>query len=120
MFERLTDVPEGVLGFRAVGEVTKADYTDVLEPAVEEALKTGDKLRVLFLIPEEWSGMAGGATWEDTRFGVAHIAKWEKVAAVTDKEWIRHSINLFGYLVPGQFRAFPLAEEAEARAWVAS
>ena len=51
---------------------------------------------------------------------MAHATRWEKIAVVTDKERLRHSVNIFGYLIPGEIRAFPAAEEAEARAWVAS
>jgi hypothetical protein len=49
-----------------------------------------------------------------------HVTRWEKIAVVTDKEWLRHSVSIFGYLIPGQIRGFRAAQEAEARAWVAS
>jgi len=39
---------------------------------------------------------------------------------VTDRGWLRHSVGIFGYLIPGQIRAFAAAQEDEARAWVAS
>jgi hypothetical protein len=39
---------------------------------------------------------------------------------VTDKERLRHSAGIFGDLIPGQIRAFPAAQEADARAWAAS
>lgn len=44
----------------------------------------------------------------------------EKIAVVTDKEWLRHSVSIFGYLIPGEIRAFPATQEGDARVWVAS
>jgi len=35
-----------------------------------------------------------------------HVTRREKIAVVTDKEWLRHSVDIFGYLIPGEIRAF--------------
>jgi hypothetical protein len=51
---------------------------------------------------------------------MGHYSRWEKVAAVSDKEWLRHSVDVFGYLIPGEVKAFTLDQEAEARSWVCS
>ena len=47
---------------------------------------------------------------------MAHATRWEKIAVVTDKEWLRHSVNIFGYLIPGEIKAFTAAEEPDAQA----
>ena len=39
---------------------------------------------------------------------------------VTDKDWFRHPVNIFGYLIPGEIKAFPAADEADALTWIAS
>jgi hypothetical protein len=120
LLERITDLPDTVLGFKASGELTGDDYRSVLVPAVEEALATREKLRLLYVIGNEVTGFSAGAAWEDTKVGLAHVTKWEKVAVVSDKEWLRHSVNIFGYLIPGQIKAYSTAEERDARAWIAS
>jgi hypothetical protein len=38
VIERLTDMPDRTLGFRASGEVSREEYRDVLEPAMREAV----------------------------------------------------------------------------------
>lgn len=38
MIRLLTDMPAGVLGLEAVGDVEKEDYEKVIVPAVEEAI----------------------------------------------------------------------------------
>ena len=39
MIELLTDMPEGVLGFRAAGQIAADDYTEVLKPAIDDVLR---------------------------------------------------------------------------------
>ncbi|HVN51219.1 MAG TPA: STAS/SEC14 domain-containing protein [Acidimicrobiales bacterium] len=120
MLEKLSDLPDGVLGFRASGELTADDYRTVLVPAVEAALGTRDKLRLLYILGEDLEGLSAGAAWQDTKVGIGHVTRWEKVAVVSDKDWLRHSVDVFGYLIPGEIKAFLPSEEADARAWVVS
>ena len=120
MLEKISDVPDSVLGFKASGELTSDDYRNVLVPAIEAALRSRDKLRLLFLLGDDVTGFSAGAAWQDTKVGMEHVTRWEKIAVVTDREWLRNSVSIFGYLIPGQVRAFPAGQEAEARAWVAS
>lgn len=49
MLEKISDVPDSVLGFRASGELTSDASRNLLVPAVEAALQSRDKLRLLYL-----------------------------------------------------------------------
>jgi hypothetical protein len=122
MLERLHDLPDEVVGIKASGEVTGEDYKNVLIPAVEVALEGGHKVRLLYVLGDDVKGMGftAGAAWQDAKVGLGHYNRWEKVAVVSDKEWLRHSVDIFGYLIPGEVKAFAPAEVAEARAWVAN
>jgi hypothetical protein len=120
VLERITDLPEGVLGFTASGELSGDDYRGVLVPAVDAALGQHEKLRLLYVLGHDVTGVSADAAWQDTKVGMAHVTKWEKVAVVTDQEWLRHSVSIFGYLIPGQIKAYPTAAEADARAWIVS
>jgi stage II sporulation SpoAA-like protein len=104
MLEKISDVPDSVLGFRTSGELTGDDYRNVLVPAVEAGLQSRDKLRLLYLLGDDVTGFSAGAAWQDAKAGMEHVTRWEKIAVVTDKEWIRHSVNIFGYLIPGRSR----------------
>ena len=92
----------------------------MLVPAVEAALQSRDKLRLLYLLGDDVTGFSAGAAWQDTKVGMEHVTRWEKIAVVTDKDWLRHSVDIFGYLIPGQIKAYPAGKEPDARAWVAS
>jgi hypothetical protein len=120
MIEPIPGLPDNVVGFVAKGKLSSDDYEKVLIPAVEKALEGHEKARLLYVLGGEFDGMTAGAMWDDTRVGFSHITRWEKIAVVTDKDWIRHSVDIFGYLMPGEVKAFNAAEETAARAWVSS
>lgn len=120
MIDLIEGLPDGVVGLKAHGEVTSEDYKKVLEPAIAGALTNHDKVRMLYVFGSEVTGMSAGAMWQDSKVGVGHYTKFERVAVVTDKDWLRHSVDVFGYLIPGEIKGFSMAEEAQARAWICS
>ena len=118
MVEKMTGFPEGVVGISAKGEVTHEDYQKVIVPAVEEALKHKPKIRFLYYLGPEYSGFKAGALWDDTKLGLGHAKAWERVALVSDVEWIRKAMQLFGVLIPGELRVFSNSELPAAREWI--
>jgi SpoIIAA-like len=120
VLETIAGLPDNVLGIKASDEVTAEDYKKVLVPAVETALKAEGKLRLLYVFDADVTGMSAGAAWQDSKVGLGHYNRWERVAVVTNRDWLRHSVDIFGHLMPGELKAFPTDEEAEARTWVSS
>jgi len=118
MIERLQGFPEGVVAFVCTGRVTRRDYETVLVPAVKAALKTRPKLRLYYETAPDFAGYDAGAMWEDFLIGMEHLSRWERIAIVTDVEWIRMAMHLFGFLMPAGMRSFHLSEAAQARAWI--
>jgi hypothetical protein len=118
MIELLTDLPDGVIGFRGHGEIHAADYTDVLLPAIDEVLGRGEPLRVV-LVFESFDGLSGGAFWQDLKMGVEHFTDWQRIALVTDVKWMVHATHLFGWMTPGEMKHFPIDQLDAAVAWTA-
>lgn len=118
MLELMDGFPAGVVGVRATEEVTAEDYEQVLVPAIDSALADHDKVRLLYELEEE-VGYEAGAVWQDTRLGLRHFASFERIAVVTDAEWLRKAVPVFSVLIPGKIRAFSLAERDAATVWVA-
>ncbi len=118
MIERIQDLPENILGFMAKGEVTGDDYESVMIPAVEEMLTRQKKLRLLYCLGEDFSGFEMKAMWDDARIGMRHFTAWERVAVVTEVEWIRTAMKVFGFVMPGQVCVFSNNELAKARQWL--
>jgi hypothetical protein len=120
MIERLTGLPENVIGFCAHGKVTGADYEQHVVPAVEEVLARHDKIRILYQLGDDFESFDAGALWEDTKVGLGHFAAWERIALVTDLDWMRTTAKAMGFLMPGEVRVFTNAELDAARGWLAS
>jgi hypothetical protein len=90
MIEQLTDFPPAVVAFACKGRVTRLDYETVLVPVVEAALKQHRKVRLYYRTDSDFSGIDPGAMWEDFKVGMAHLFRWERIAVVTNVDWIRH------------------------------
>lgn len=118
MMEALTGLPQGTIGFAAAGEVTADDYRVVLVPAIDQALMDHKKIRLLFELGTDYRGYEAGALWQDTKLGLGHWSDFEKVAVVTDVEWIRDSVRAFKFLMPAEVAVFGLADEDRARQWL--
>jgi hypothetical protein len=119
MIEPLNDPPGGVIAFEAVGEVHADDYRDVLVPAIDAAVETGE-VRLVFVLGDRFDGYSAGAAWQDTKLGMHHVKAWKRTAIVTDVDWLTHVASLFGWMIPGEFAHYPLARLDEALAWAAS
>jgi len=118
MIELITDLPDRVLGLRATGQVKAEDYQKVLVPALEEKLGKHKKVRLLYVLGEDFDGYTGGAAWEDAKVGMKHLAAFERVAVVTDVDWVENMVKALGFAMPGEVRVFDDDELQKAREWV--
>lgn len=118
MIEIISGLPDHVIGITAKGKVTGSDYESVIIPLVEEKLHKHSKINLLYHIGNEFTGMEAEAMWEDTKVGIRHLTEWKKIAVVSDINWIRWAIKIFGVAMPGQVKVFPNDQLAEAREWV--
>ena len=119
MIERIEGAPQGVLAFRAVGEVHAEDYDEVLKPAVDEALAAGGKLRVVFELGPDFDKYSAGAAWDDAALGFSHLRSWERCAIITEHDWVRHAAKAFAWMMPGELKVFGEDERAAAMTWAA-
>ncbi len=118
MIELLQGFPEHVVAVSGKGQVTRKDYEEVLIPAVEAAFKKRYKISFYYELGPQFAGIEAGAAWEDFKAGMRHFLHWDKMAVVTDIDWIRRAISGFAVFMPGELRVFPNSEAAVARAWV--
>ncbi len=118
MIEQLRTFPDNVVAFVCDGRVTKADYDAVVIPAVKDVLKNQEKVRLYYETAASFVGFEPGAIMEDFLVGVEHLTRWERVALVTDVEWIERTMHFFGFLMPGTTKVFPTSEAAQARSWI--
>ena len=117
MIRILEGLPENVLAVEAVGKVTDDDYETTLAPAIAELLSAHGKIRYVYVLGDEFDGWTLGGMWEDAKLGGADLGRWEKIAVVTDKDWVRHAVKAFGWMIPGQVRVFALDDLKDATDW---
>ena len=118
MITLIEGFPDDVVAVRADGQITKQDYDDVLVPAVEKLLARHQKLRFYYEFASDFSGMDLGAMFSDLRVGIGHFSRWERIAVVSDIDWIKHATQLFQFLLPAKTKVFGLAQADAAKAWI--
>jgi SpoIIAA-like len=123
MIEEIADMPPKTVGLRVWDEVTAADYTDVLMPAVRRAVGEHGEIRLVFQAGPDFrrftAGMMGADVTKGLTFGVENWSAWKRMAVVTDVDWLRHAMQMMGWMTPGEARLFALDELPQAKEWVA-
>ena len=118
MIELIEGLPAPAVGLRVGGTVTREDYERVLLPAVAAMREGHEKIRLLYVLGDDFDGYSAGAIWEDAKLGAHSLTAWERIAVVTDVGWIRHLMAAFGWMIPGEIRVVGMDGEDEARAWI--
>jgi SpoIIAA-like len=117
MIKPIPDLPANVIGFEFVGSVTADDYVETLEPMLDAARASGNKIRAVAVLGSEFEGWKGGAMLEDAKVGLGLWSAWERIAIVSDRRSIEESIHLLGWLVPGEVKVFLSTELDAAATW---
>lgn len=118
MIQHLSDLPKNIVGFKATGEITEKDFTDIVLPKVKELIDATDTLNYLLILETELNNFTIGAWMKDIMMGIKHITKWNRVAIVSDVVAIRSFTNFFSYLIPGEFKGFEHIALQDAIDWI--
>ncbi|KOR29985.1 hypothetical protein TI04_07275 [Achromatium sp. WMS2] len=118
MIEQMSNLPDNALGFVATGTVTAHDYRTIVIPAVEDIFSRHQRVRLLYQTDAGFTGFEATAAWEDIVLAYKHYGGWEKVALVSDVEWIRIATKMFGFALPGQVNVFHNSELNTAVQWI--
>nr|WP_090343105.1 STAS/SEC14 domain-containing protein [Mycolicibacterium malmesburyense]CRL73909.1 hypothetical protein CPGR_02937 [Mycolicibacterium malmesburyense] len=121
MIEVLPDMPDGVIGFGVSGRLTGDDLRD-FEPTLKGKLQT-DELRIVEVIEPTYEGFGPGGLVEDLKLGfgalISHHSAFKRIAVVTDKEWVVHTLHALAWMVPGEIALFGLDDLERAKNWAA-
>ena len=89
MLRQMTDMPAGTIGFEAVGEVEDDDWEETVEPVLRREIADGRKVRLLYVLGPESRDVDGDAMKADTGFRARHASSFDRVAVVSDEDWMR-------------------------------
>jgi hypothetical protein len=121
MIEVLPDMPAGVIGIRVSGRLRGDDLRD-FRPAMENLLKTGE-IRIVEVIASDYGGLSPGGLVEDLKLGFGalfqHHSAFKRIAVVSDKEWVTHTLHALAWMVPGELAMFGIDELEQAKEWAA-
>ncbi|KUI44050.1 hypothetical protein AU197_21980 [Mycobacterium sp. IS-1590] len=121
MIEVLPNMPDGVIGFRVSGRLSGEDLRD-FKPEMEQRLQ-GDEVRIVEIIAPTYEGFGPGGLVEDLKLGfgalISHHSAFKRIAVVTDKEWVVHTLHALAWMVPGEMALFGLDELEQAKTWAA-
>jgi len=118
MLRRMQDMPAGTIGFEAIGDVEDDDWEDVAEPILRQELAQGGKLRLLYLLGPR-SDVDGDAVGAEAGFRARHVTGYERLAVVSDEDWIRPALRGLSFLLPGKAKGFAVHDLAQAKTWLA-
>lgn len=104
----------------AVGNITKQDYSDNLEPFLDKIKGEKRRIKVLFHAGVDFEGYNIEAFWEDFKLSLHHLHTFEKCAIVTDVSWIRNSCRFFSPLIPFSVKIFTNSDLSAAQDWIGS
>jgi hypothetical protein len=111
MIELIHGLPRNVVGITTRGRVTREDWDDVLLPAMEEALRQHEKVRLYYEIASRYPG----AGWDALDLPTDRL---ERIAVVSDTAWVKWVANALCFLIESDVRIFTKEEEEEGRTWI--
>jgi hypothetical protein len=118
VLQSIQGLNNGVVGMRAIGQFTIADYSDIIEPQLERLATAREQLRLLLYLGEDFAGFGEGA-WGDLTDEIRHT-HFHRGAVVTDDGAIRTGINVLKWTLRGHIRTFQNFEYEVAVRWVAN
>lgn len=110
MLETMERSSGNVLGFKMIGDVTKADYA-ILDPAVDAAVRKYGSVNLLFDLTEfHWEKAT--AWGSDLDFGHTYKDKINKMAMVSHAKWVKHLAKLAEPFYAKEIKAFETSDDA--------
>ena len=115
-------MPDGVTGIRVSGRLRGEDLRE-FKPAMDSLVNHGE-IRIVEVIAPDYEGFGPGGLVEDLKMGFGalfrHHSEFKRIAVVTDKEWVAHTLHALAWMVPGELALFGLDELERAKEWAAA
>lgn len=112
-------ITDQLISVTVTGTVDKDDWAKVAD-AVNDAIAKHDEVSI-YADLTHLDTMTGGALYEDVKVGVKNLGnlnRFDRVAVVTDKNWIQRTIEVSEKLLPGvEVEVFSNDQVDEAHRW---
>jgi hypothetical protein len=119
MLEMIPDLPGRIVGMRARGRVSAADFRDVFLPALAVPGPAEGKLNLLYVAGPDFEGYETGAAWDEGKRSARASLAFGKIAFVSDRALYGDAVNAFGWAIPAAAMVYRFADIDRAIAWLA-
>ncbi len=116
MIKAIANMPGGTNGLRASDKVSGEDCHDVPAPTMNAGMEQGN-VRLMYVLGDE-ADYKQGAVWADTKMWFKNLKGWERVAVVSDADWLGNAVKAFGWLMPGEVQVFEPDDVRDAKQWL--
>ena len=122
MIEPIPFEDDRILGFRISGKVELEDLLPVMDRL--NALFARDVPLRGYVEVADFDGVSAEALWKDLSYALKHFralaTRFERVAVVTDRPWIKRLAKVESLMLPGtEERVFDAKDAVEAQGWIA-
>lgn len=118
MVELLNDFPPYVAAYKATGQVSKEEYEQVVMARINEVARQYGKINFLVLMATDVSDYSFGSLVDYVKMTFNHFKEWNRLAVVSDAQWVNKVYEALGGLVYGKVKSFRINEYEEARQWI--
>ncbi len=117
--------PASVVAVEVVGKLEKADYDSVLLPAIQHQIEGSGEIRCVWVFGDKYEGLTVGAIEGDAKLYIGelvhrNLSNWKRCAVVTNLDWLRHSIEIFRFMIPGEVAVYEVTQTQAAIEWAAA
>ncbi|MDG6245078.1 MAG: STAS/SEC14 domain-containing protein, partial [Methanolobus sp.] len=106
------------VGVTASGVVKEEDYDKILKPLIEDKIQKHEMICMLYHLDESFEKFTRGALLEDAKIGKEYFTSFEKIAVVSNKDWVINAVEIFKFVIPASVKTFSNEELANAKVWV--
>lgn len=116
----MQNAPLNVAAFNATGNISAEDFERTVVPHVKAVIEAYGELNYLLYLNTDLKNFTAGAWLQDALLGIKNLSKWNRAAIVTDKEAVQNFTEIFGKIMPGEFKSFDKNELDAAIKWAST
>lgn len=120
MVELLPGYPDHVVAYKATGIVNENEYSAVVMERVDEVACRYPKINFIVVLRTDFENYSFSAFVDYLIISFEHFGKWNRMAIVTNENWVRFAYRLINFFVPGKIKCFTIIQLKKAKQWVST
>lgn len=118
MIVRINELPGNMIGFKAVGDMLKADF-DIIIEELKYFINTNENANYLLLFEKAPTDFTIGTWLHEGLVCIKNTIDWSRGALVTDSERMMSYAAEFNKTISGEFKTFVKSDYLTAVDWTA-